>query len=131
MEIDDTNYFIVVKAIKFVYNEGYNVSDMDYKYECNAAERTVEKRSDRSYFVDVFKVDDKFIVEIPNDTDGIVETDTDSDTVTINKAEYDRLINREFELICLESAGVDNWEGYDEAFDGYDEALEEYRREIE
>ena len=35
--------------------------------------------------------------------------------VTITKAEYDELIDRVDWLDCLEAAGVDNWEGWEEA----------------
>jgi len=35
--------------------------------------------------------------------------------ITITKKEYDRLIEREEWLECLEAAGVDNWQGYDDA----------------
>lgn len=37
------------------------------------------------------------------------------ETVTIPKAEYEKLLEDQFWLSCLESAGVDNWGGYDEA----------------
>lgn len=37
------------------------------------------------------------------------------ETVTIPKAEYEKLLEDQFWLECLESAGVDNWDGYDEA----------------
>lgn len=36
-------------------------------------------------------------------------------TVTIPKAEYEKLLEDQFWLECLESAGVDSWDGYDEA----------------
>jgi chemosensory pili system protein ChpA (sensor histidine kinase/response regulator) len=35
--------------------------------------------------------------------------------VTIPKAEYERLLERDEWLSCLEAAGVDNWQGIDEA----------------
>lgn len=35
--------------------------------------------------------------------------------ITISKEEYDRLIERDNWLNCLEAAGVDNWSGYDYA----------------
>lgn len=35
--------------------------------------------------------------------------------VTISQAEYDRLCKDSEWLGCLEAAGVDNWEGFDEA----------------
>ena len=38
-------------------------------------------------------------------------------TITIPKSEYDRLVENSNWLGCLESAGVDNWEGIDEAKD--------------
>jgi len=33
--------------------------------------------------------------------------------IEIKKSEYDSLRDRDDWLTCLESAGVDNWEGYD------------------
>jgi uncharacterized heparinase superfamily protein len=35
--------------------------------------------------------------------------------VTIPQAEYDKLLNRDRWLYALEAAGVDNWEGFEEA----------------
>ena len=32
--------------------------------------------------------------------------------ITITKKEYERLLERDDWLMCLEAAGVDNWEGY-------------------
>jgi hypothetical protein len=40
---------------------------------------------------------------------------TNEETVTISVEEYDRLLECEYKLIALEGAGVDNWEGYDDA----------------
>lgn len=37
------------------------------------------------------------------------------DTVTISKEEYESLKEDSLWLSCLESAGVDNWSGYDYA----------------
>jgi len=37
------------------------------------------------------------------------------ETVTIPKAEYERLLERDSWLSCLEEAGVDNWQGIEEA----------------
>ena len=37
------------------------------------------------------------------------------ETVTISKAEYERLLEAENFLDCLEACGVDNWSGYGEA----------------
>jgi len=39
------------------------------------------------------------------------------ETITITKAEYDNLKEDRDWLRCLEAAGVDNWEGYDQAID--------------
>ena len=36
-------------------------------------------------------------------------------TVTVDKTEYDELVRRDAWLSCLEAAGVDSWEGYEEA----------------
>jgi hypothetical protein len=38
------------------------------------------------------------------------------ETVTISKKRYDSLIDAQKKLDRLEAAGVDNWEGYSEAF---------------
>ena len=38
-----------------------------------------------------------------------------NDTVTISRAEYERLQERDDWLSWLEAAGVDNWDGMDEA----------------
>ena len=45
--------------------------------------------------------------------------------ITINKAEYDSMVNKLLFLGALESAGVDSWEGYDEAVSIYHELLED------
>ena len=45
-----------------------------------------------------------------------------SETVTITKEEYDRLIYRDLKLEALEAGGVDNWEWYDDS-------LEDFRKE--
>ncbi len=37
------------------------------------------------------------------------------DTITIDRKEYERLLDRENFLDCLEGCGVDNWQGYDDA----------------
>jgi hypothetical protein len=39
----------------------------------------------------------------------------DVEMVTIKKVEYERLLERDDWLSCLESAGVDNWQGMEEA----------------
>lgn len=46
-------------------------------------------------------------------------------TITITQEEYDNLVERSRWLECLESAGVDNWSGYDYAR----ELLEEWDEE--
>jgi hypothetical protein len=40
--------------------------------------------------------------------------------VTITKKEYNQLLNDADFLSCLESCGVDNWCGYDEACNMYE-----------
>lgn len=42
-------------------------------------------------------------------------------TVTISQEEYEELLERSMWLDALEAAGVDNWEGYDEAREIYQE----------
>lgn len=45
------------------------------------------------------------------------------ETVTISKKVYDQLLDSQIFLDCLESMGVDNWSGYDEA-------VKEYRQQV-
>lgn len=46
------------------------------------------------------------------------------ETVTIPKAEYEKLLEDQFWLERLENTGVDNWEGYDEAINIFKEGAE-------
>jgi len=39
----------------------------------------------------------------------------DEDNVTISTKEYNRLLESHNFLLCLESCGVDNWDGYGDA----------------
>lgn len=41
--------------------------------------------------------------------------------VTISQEEYDELIKAQEWLFALEAAGVDNWDGYEEALEIYRE----------
>lgn len=41
--------------------------------------------------------------------------------VEITKSEYDKLLAAAKFMDCLESAGVDNWEGFEYALDLYNE----------
>jgi len=50
---------------------------------------------------------------------------TEPEMITISKREYTRLIRSEAWIIALESAGVDNWDGYEQA----QEAMKEYENE--
>lgn len=43
------------------------------------------------------------------------------ETITISKKLYDQLMDDSLFLNCLQNAGVDNW-------DWYDEAVEEYQK---
>ena len=43
----------------------------------------------------------------------------EEETVTISQEEYKELLDCQFKLSCLESGGVDNWEGYDWAMEAY------------
>jgi hypothetical protein len=49
--------------------------------------------------------------------------------ITITLKEYNRLKQQVFWLECLEDAGVDNWEGMEEAIDIRRERLGEYEDE--
>lgn len=46
------------------------------------------------------------------------------ETVTITKAEYERLLKDSDFLGCLEACGVDNWCGYSDAWEMFDEEEE-------
>lgn len=43
------------------------------------------------------------------------------ETITISLMEYNTLVEDSNFLTCLRSAGVDNWEGCDYAYDIYEE----------
>jgi len=45
------------------------------------------------------------------------------ETITIPLSEYKRLQRSELKLECLEGAGVDNWQGWDEAMSMLREAI--------
>lgn len=47
------------------------------------------------------------------------------ETITVSKAEFDRLVKRDAWLGALEAAGVDNWPGYSEAREYLEEEGEE------
>lgn len=48
-----------------------------------------------------------------------------TNTVTITASEYKKLIEDQLWLQCLEEAGVDNWQGFDEARNIWREYQEE------
>jgi hypothetical protein len=50
---------------------------------------------------------------------------SDEKTVTISKEEYESLLEDSQFLAALRAAGVDNWDGYSEAFEYLDEEAEE------
>lgn len=41
--------------------------------------------------------------------------------VTISRSEYEQLLNDSEFLSCLEACGVDNWDGYGDAWEMYNE----------
>ena len=43
-----------------------------------------------------------------------------NENITIPVKVYERLLKAEEKLLCLEGAGVDNWEGYSYAMENYD-----------
>ena len=46
-----------------------------------------------------------------------------SKTIEIPEYRYKDLLHAEMMLSCLESAGVDNWEGYEYAMEQYDDMM--------
>lgn len=56
---------------------------------------------------------------------------SDKKTVTISNEEYESLLEDRRFLRALEAAGVDNWEGYQYAFEDEDEFDEEIEDETE
>lgn len=49
---------------------------------------------------------------------------TTEETITIKRSRYLSLLEADRMLRALEAAGVDNWEGYDEALENVEEAEE-------
>ena len=47
---------------------------------------------------------------------------TPVDTIPISMEEYNRLLSRDEFLTCLESAGVDNWNGYEYAMEEFEKS---------
>ena len=45
--------------------------------------------------------------------------------ITISEEEYNKMLDRIMWLDALEAAGVDNWQGFDEAREIYKEWMEE------
>lgn len=45
----------------------------------------------------------------------------DEPTITITVREYNKLMDSQNLLTCLQNAGVDNWEGYDFAMEDFHE----------
>ena len=55
----------------------------------------------------------------------------DSETITISKEEYDQLVKDSDFLNALQSVGVDNWEGYSDAFDFLENSDEDQKQKKE
>jgi len=51
---------------------------------------------------------------------------TNTPNITITQAEYDGLVRDSLMLLALESAGVDNWDGYDNAIEIASDLRSEY-----
>jgi len=49
------------------------------------------------------------------------------ETVTIPKGEYYRLLEDKDYLACLETCGVDNWQGFDDAIDMFSKIRKDKR----
>lgn len=45
--------------------------------------------------------------------------------ISITQREYDRLVDRDFKLSCLENGGVENWDWYDSSLEVYWKVKEE------
>ena len=68
--------------------------------------------------------DDEIVDAVDDDSEEVVddeyddyEEDEDDHLVTIREADYEELERRSKKLRFLEEAGVDNWEGYDNAME--------------
>ena len=59
------------------------------------------------------------------------QKDQMSDTVTISASEYKQLLKAQAKLDALEGAGVDNWQGYDDAMDLYRDEMARNKAEGE
>ena len=54
----------------------------------------------------------------------------ETETITITRAEYQRLLEDSNKLLALKSVGVGNWEGYDEAMELFKEIQEEREEKL-
>ena len=52
-------------------------------------------------------------------------SENDWEMITIKKSYYDELMKNDLKLSALDAAGVDNWNGYDDAMDIFREWLDE------
>jgi hypothetical protein len=52
-------------------------------------------------------------------------SENDWEMITIKKSYYDELMRNDLKLSALDAAGVDNWNGYDDAMDIFREWLDE------
>lgn len=43
--------------------------------------------------------------------------------ITIELTEYNELFEAQMKLMCLERAGVDNWDGYDAAMESFEDIM--------
>ena len=53
------------------------------------------------------------------------QTKHEEPTISITVSEYERLLDQEYFLLCLKGCGVDNWEGWDDAWAVYEETKDE------
>lgn len=86
------------------------------------------------HFVNIHDINEKFdllehdvkqiVIKDSSSIEEVVEKKlkgNDMETITILKIKYDELIESQRLLQALESAGVDNWEGYDMACESLDD----------
>ena len=49
----------------------------------------------------------------------------EEEMITIPRKEYDELLKRDLFLTCLDGCGVDNWDGYGDAYQMFEEYNED------
>lgn len=118
---DEKGYVDIIDygTYAFVNNRLFDVSGAPDIYDYDAdGQEDVKKVGEGLYEVDFYYYNGGTgFEELLSHNLNKADEEAVTETVTIPKAEYEKLLERDNWLSCLEGAGVDNWEGYDFAID--------------